>query len=183
MSADGQFRRAGMPVSHRQRGAYAEAMPDITSLDRFVEAQTLLYPTALAEIRRGAKRSHWMWFIFPQIDGLGRSATARHFAIRSLDEARRFIDHPVLGSRYMACVEALQDLASSDAAAIFGEIDAVKLRSSLTLFEAARPHALFAAALERWFGGERDAATLALLRETTLAPTTNKAQGPELSGR
>lgn len=140
-------------------------MPEVTSLDRFVEAQTLLYPTALAEIGRGAKRSHWMWFIFPQIDGLGRSPTARHFAIRSLDEARRYLDHPVLGSRYMTCVEALQDLASSDPVAVFGEVDALKLRSSLTLFEAARPQPLLAAALDRWFGGERDASTLGLLNE------------------
>jgi uncharacterized protein (DUF1810 family) len=85
-------------------------MPDHTSLDRFVEAQTLLYPTALAEIRRGEKRSHWMWFVFPQIAGLGHSATAQHFAVQSLDEARRFLEHPVLGHRYTECVEALQRL-------------------------------------------------------------------------
>jgi len=138
-------------------------MPDINSLDRFVEAQTLAYPTALAEIRRGAKRSHWMWFILPQIAGLGRSATARHFAIRSLEEARAYLDHPVLGPRYVECVEALQDLTISDPVAVFGDIDATKLRSSLTLFEAARPHVLCTAALDRWFGGERDALTLSLL--------------------
>ncbi len=138
-------------------------MPDINSLDRFVEAQTLAYPTALAEIRRGAKRSHWMWFIFPQIAGLGQSATARHFAIRSLEEARAYLDHPILGPRYVECVEALQDLTISDPVAVFGGIDATKLRSSLTLFEAARPQVLFAAALDRWFGGERDALTLSLI--------------------
>ena len=138
-------------------------MPDATSLDRFVEAQTLSYKSALAEIRRGAKRSHWIWYIFPQIAGLGRSSTARHFAIRSADEARAYLDHPVLGRRYLECVTALQDLPTSDPVAVFGEIDAMKLRSSLTLFEQVHGSPLLAAALDRWFGGERDQATLRLL--------------------
>ncbi len=138
-------------------------MPDIASLDRFVEAQTLAYTSALAEIRRGAKRTHWMWFIFPQLAGLGRSAAARHFVIRSVDEARDYLDHAVLGPRYIECVQALQDLPSSDPVAVFGDIDAIKLRSSLTLFELARPDPLFAAALDRWFGGQRDPASLALV--------------------
>lgn len=138
-------------------------MPDANSLDRFVEAQTLTYGSALAEIRRGAKRSHWMWYIFPQVAGLGRSSTAQHFAIRSADEARDYLDHPVLGSRYIECVTALQDLPVSDPVAVFGEIDAMKLRSSLTLFEAVRPSPLLAAALDRWFGGKRDEMTLRLL--------------------
>lgn len=140
-------------------------MPDATSLDRFVEAQTLAYPGALAEIRRGAKRSHWMWYIFPQVAGLGQSPTARHFAIRSLEEARAYLDHPVLGRRYMECVTALQDLPISGPIAVFGEIDATKLRSSLTLFESVQPSALLAAALDRWFGGERDEMTLRLLND------------------
>lgn len=138
-------------------------MPDESSLDRFVEAQTLAYPGALAEIRRGAKRSHWMWYVFPQIAGLGRSSTAQHFAIRSAGEARAYLDHPVLGTRYIECVSALQDLPTSDAVAVFGEIDALKLRSSLTLFETVRPSPLLAAALDRWFAGQRDAMTLRLL--------------------
>lgn len=138
-------------------------MSGADSLDRFVEAQTLAYQIALAEIRRGAKRTHWMWFIFPQIAGLGRSATARHFAIRSLAEARAYLDHPVLGPRYLECVTAIQDLPNSNPVPVFGDVDAMKLRSSLTLFEAAKPHPLIAAALDRWFGGERDPATLALL--------------------
>lgn len=140
-------------------------MPDATSLDRFVEAQTLAYPGALAEIRRGAKRSHWMWYIFPQLAGLGHSATARHFAIRSADEAQAYLDHPVLGARYLECVTALQDLPISDPVAVFGQIDAMKLGSSLTLFETIRPSPLVAAALDRWFGGIRDEATLRLLSD------------------
>lgn len=138
-------------------------MPDDTSLDRFVEAQTLAYPGALSEIRRGAKRSHGMCYIFPQLAGLGHSATARHFAIRSADEALAYLHHPVLGRRYLDCVTALQDLAVSNPVAVFGEIDAMKLLSSLTLFEAVRPSALLAAALDRWFGGQRDAVTVRLL--------------------
>ncbi|MBA3898115.1 MAG: DUF1810 domain-containing protein [Sphingomonadaceae bacterium] len=142
-------------------------MPAETPLDRFVEAQTLGYPGALAEIRRGAKRSHWMWYIFPQLAGLGRSATARHFAIRSADEARAYLDHPVLGARYLECATALQDLPISDPVRVFGGIDALKLRSSLTLFEVARPSALLGAALDRWFDGERDEMTLRLLGDDT----------------
>jgi uncharacterized protein (DUF1810 family) len=133
---------------------------DPFDLERFVAAQAGSYDAALAEIRRGAKRSHWMWFVFPQIAGLGRSDMARRYAIGSIDEAQAFLAHPLLGARYRGCVTALQDLASSDAVQVFGPIDAVKLRSSLTLFEAAQPDPLFAAALERWFAGERDSATL-----------------------
>lgn len=133
------------------------------SLERFVEAQAQVYATALGEIRRGAKRTHWMWFIFPQLAGLGRSETARFFGIRSLDEARTYLAHPILGPRYVECVEALQDLGTSEPIAVFGEIDAMKLGSSLTLFEAAKPTPLFAAALDRWFGGVRDEATIDLV--------------------
>lgn len=136
---------------------------DPNTLQRFVDAQASTYPTALAEIRRGAKRSHWMWFIFPQIEGLGRSETARFFGIRGLSEASAYLAHPILGSRYIECVAALQDLTISDAVAVMGVVDAMKLRSSLTLFEAAGSTPLFAAALERWFAGDRDNETLRLL--------------------
>jgi uncharacterized protein (DUF1810 family) len=138
-------------------------LADDLSLERFVEAQEPIYATALAEIRRGAKRSHWMWFIFPQLAGLGRSETARFFGIRSLAEAQAYLDHPVLGRRYIECVGGLQDLGISNPVAVFGAVDAMKLRSSLTLFEAAGPTPLFAAALDRWFGGERDPSTLQLI--------------------
>ena len=105
-----------------------------------------------------------MWFIFPQFAGLGRSAMAQLYAIHSLDEARAYLAHPLLGARLRVCVEALQDLdAGSSVEAIFGDVDALKLRSSLTLFEAASGERLFAAALDRWFDGRRDPATLRLL--------------------
>jgi uncharacterized protein (DUF1810 family) len=137
-------------------------MDDKFNLQRFVDAQAGIYPAALAEIRRGAKRSHWMWFIFPQLAGLGRSDMARRYAIGSLEEARAYLAHPLLGARLRECVEALQDLSGVTAEAVFGGVDAVKLRSSLTLFAAASESDLFAAALDRWFG-EPDPATLQLL--------------------
>ena len=132
-------------------------------LERFVTAQEADCHIALAEIRRGSKRSHWMWYIFPQIDGLGRSAMSRRYAIRSLEEARAYLDHPLLGQRLRECVGALQDLSGTTAEQVFGTVDAAKLRSSLTLFLAVANEPLFGAALERWFGGNRDARTLALL--------------------
>ncbi len=132
-------------------------------LDRFVSAQDGVYDSALAEIQRGRKRSHWMWFVFPQLAGLGRSAMAQHYAIASLDEARAYLDHAVLGERLRACVAALQDLDQSDPEAVFGAVDALKLRSSLTLFAQAGGGRLFEAALDRWFDGGRDEATLTLL--------------------
>lgn len=138
-------------------------MNDLEGLDRFVAAQEHIYPRALGEIRAGKKRSHWMWYIFPQLAGLGRSAMAQPYAIADLREARAYLAHPLLGPRYVECVSALQDAAGSNPVSVFGDVDAVKLRSSLTLFEAASHHPLFTAALTRWFGGERDDRTVGLL--------------------
>jgi len=129
-------------------------------LDRFVQAQEGSYAAALAEIRAGAKRSHWMWYVFPQIAGLGHSPMAQRYAIRSLDEARAYLAHPVLGPRLRECVAALDSLTGTTAERVFGGIDAMKLRSSLTLFEAAG--APFGETIARWFG-EPDERTLALL--------------------
>ncbi len=132
-------------------------------LERFVEAQATTYATALAELRAGAKRSHWMWWIFPQLAELGRSETARFYAIESADEARAYLAHPVLGPRLVEATEAVT-AARGSADAIMGLVDAMKLRSSMTLFASvADDPAVFEAALARFFDGERDAATLALL--------------------
>ena len=131
-------------------------------LDRFVAAQATHYETALAELTRGAKQSHWMWFIFPQIAGLGHSATARHYAIRDLAEARAYLAHPLLGPRYMTCVTALQSHRGRSADAIMGGIDAVKLRSSLTLFERAGAPPAVRETLDALFPGP-DEATLRLI--------------------
>lgn len=136
---------------------------DPSDLDRFEAAQAGAFDTALAEIRRGRKRTHWMWFVFPQLRGLGHSSMAERYGIGSLAEARAYLDHRLLGSRMRTIVEALQDLVGSTAQEVFGELDAMKLRSSLTLFLEASGDPLFAAALDRWFNGVRDEATLKLL--------------------
>ena len=139
---------------------------DPFQFQRFLEAQQQTYDTALTELQAGAKQSHWMWFIFPQLAGLGRSPTAIFYGIRSLHEARAFLAHPLLGERYRKCVRALSGWAGSKGAAeILGDIDAMKLRSSLTLFENASGDPQFAAPLEAFFGGP-DEATLQLLRRS-----------------
>lgn len=128
-------------------------------LERFVVAQnaSLVF---LDELRAGFKRSHWMWFVFPQIEGLGASAMAQRYAIASLDEARAYLAHPVLGARLRECTTIIALLPGSDAKKIFGGIDAKKLRSSLTLFHRAAPdEPLFGDALQKFFGGETDALT------------------------
>jgi uncharacterized protein (DUF1810 family) len=152
--------------SNAPNAAEPGRVADPFNLDRFVSAHAGSYETALAEIRRGAKRSHWMWYVFPQLAGLGRSEMARHYAIRSLSEARAYLAHPLLGPRLRACVAALQDLTGTSAEAVFGAIDAVKLRSSLTLFEASGFEEA-GAAIDRWFDGRRDEATSRLLTGET----------------
>jgi len=139
-------------------------------LGRFATAQADTYPTALGEIRRGAKRSHWMWFVFPQIAGLCSSDMARRYAISSLAEAQAYLADPLLGTRLRACVEALQDLTGTTAQAVFGPVDTMKLHSSLTLFAEAGGGALFTAALDRWFDGIKDEATLSKLRAPSPTP-------------
>lgn len=130
-------------------------------LRRFVDAQDGAYRTALAELQRGRKTSHWIWFVFPQIAGLGSSATSQFYAIRSIEEARAYLAHPVLGPRLKACVAAVMGHARRSAREIFGSPDDLKFRSCLTLFAAAAPdEPLFRHALEAFFGGVADAATL-----------------------
>ncbi|MDT0213071.1 DUF1810 domain-containing protein [Rothia sp. ARF10] len=135
-------------------------------LNRFVEAQDAgaTYARALAELRRGRKTSHWMWFVFPQVAGLGRSSTAQVYAVSGLSEARAYLADPVLGQRLRECCEVLLELDEPDAVAVFGSVDAMKLRSSMTLFSRAAEveldRALFDGVLEKWFDGEADRATL-----------------------
>ncbi|MEP9396089.1 DUF1810 domain-containing protein [Mesorhizobium sp. KR2-14] len=137
------------------------AASDPFDLARFVRAQDPVIASVRAELKNGLKVSHWMWFVFPQIAGLGMSAMSRRYAISSIDEARAYLAHPLLGPRLRDCVEVLLDLQSLSAHDIFGSPDDRKLRSSLTLFEQAAPgEALFARALERYFSGNRDNATL-----------------------
>ncbi len=136
-------------------------MSDPFDLERFVGAQDGgVYEQALRELRAGAKRGHWMWFVFPQVAGLGRSSTAQHYALAGLEEARAYLAHPVLGPRLVECAQALLELSGRDPVRVLGSVDAVKLRSSMTLFEVAAPdERVFAEVLERWFDGERDEAT------------------------
>ena len=137
---------------------------DPYGLSRFVEAQAGTHDRALAELRAGRKTGHWMWFVFPQVAGLGRSPTAQHYAVSGLDEARAYLAHPVLGPRLVECAQALLDIPGDDAVAVLGGIDAVKLRSSMTLFARADPaQPVFRAVLAKYFGAEEDAATTARL--------------------
>ena len=137
----------------------------MADLERFVQAQDQggTYGRALTELRAGRKTSHWMWFVFPQIAGLGRSPTAQRYAIESLDEARAYLGHPVLGPRLRECAAALTAQSGSTAEQILGGIDAMKLRSSMTLFSLAAPgEAIFTDVLGRYFEGEPDEGTVRL---------------------
>jgi uncharacterized protein (DUF1810 family) len=138
-------------------------MTDAFNLARFVEAQAGVYDTALAELSRGRKTSHWMWFIFPQLKDLGRSDRGLFYGIASLDEARAYLDHPVLGRRLRACTSAINDVHGRTAFEIFGATDEQKLKSSMTLFARASTEAVFSNALEKYFDGEADPETLAIL--------------------
>jgi len=136
---------------------------DDFDLDRFVTAQDHgdIYDRALTELRRGRKQSHWMWFVLPQVAGLGSSGMAQKYGISSRDEAAAYVAHPVLGERLRACVAALLDLPGNDPVQVVGAVDSLKLRSSMTLFDAAAPDEPgFAAVLEKYFRGQRDQATL-----------------------
>jgi uncharacterized protein (DUF1810 family) len=135
-------------------------------LQRFVDAQDDggTYRQALAELRAGHKRSHWMWFVFPQLAGLGRSAMAQHYAISGTDEARAYLAHPVLGPRLVECARALVEWDGTDPVAVLGSVDGQKLRSSMTLFAAAAPdEPLFGQVLDQYFGGAHDPATTSRL--------------------
>ena len=132
-------------------------------LERFVSAQDPLIGRVQEELRAGQKRSHWMWFVFPQIAGLGRSATAQHYAIVSRGEADAFMAHPVLGARLVQCTGLVNAVAGRTAHQIFGSPDDLKFHSSVTLFSAVSDEGVFADALARYFGGQPDRSTLDLL--------------------
>ena len=143
---------------------YKNSITRMPTLTRFLDAQKSDYQTALSEIKNGRKRSHWMWYIFPQIQGLGFSETSRYYAIQDTAEAKDFLQHPLLGSRLVAICQELLKLSANDAHAIFGSPDDLKLKSSMTLF-AAVPGAdpVFQLVLNKFFDGARDPKTLRLL--------------------
>jgi len=142
------------------------SVDDPFNLARFAEAQAGVYETALCEIRAGRKQSHWMWFVFPQLRGLGRSETARRYGIASPAEAAAYLAHPLLGARLVECTQLMLAVRDKSALEVLGAPDDLKFRSSMTLFAALSPPAsCFAAALDRYFDGVADAATLMLLAE------------------
>jgi uncharacterized protein (DUF1810 family) len=144
---------------------------DPYDLDRFVQAQADSYAEALAEVRAGAKRSHWMWYVFPQFDGLGSSSMARKYAIGSESEARAYLEHPVLGPRLLEIAAAVLRVEARTARQIFGGIDELKLRSCMTLYAAVSPpQSVFEQVLAKYFGGAPDARTLELLSKTAREP-------------
>jgi uncharacterized protein (DUF1810 family) len=141
--------------------------PDPYSLNRFVQAQEDDYEQAMSEIRSGRKRSHWMWYIFPQYDGLGFSSTARRYAIKSMAEAKAYLRHPLLGPRLLECAEAAIGVEAQCASEVFGSPDDMKLRSCATLFACVSPAgSVFERLLDKYFRGERDDKTLRLLGVT-----------------
>jgi uncharacterized protein (DUF1810 family) len=154
----GQHRRArsrkGRPLSD-----------DPFQLERFIKSQNAVWLKVRAELAAGRKQSHWIWFVFPQIAGLGSSVRSVHFAITSRDEARAYLDHEILGPRLTEATRLVLAVEGRSAHEIFGSPDDMKFHSSMTLFDAVAPNDIFAAALEKYFGGERDARSLAILRE------------------
>lgn len=135
----------------------------MSALDRFTDAQAAVHATALAELRAGDKRTHWMWFVFPQMRGLGTSSNAQFYGIASLEEARDYLAHPVLGPRLRECTQAVLEVKGKPLAAILGSVDARKFRSSMTLFLRASGEAIFREALDRYCDGREDEGTLALI--------------------
>ena len=137
-----------------------------SDLQRFVDAQSQTYDQALAELRAGEKRTHWMWFVFPQIAGLGRSGMAQRFAIRDLAEAKAYLSHPLLGRRLVEAARALTALDTENPADVLGSVDAMKLHSSMTLFAQAEPdEPVFREVLDHYFGGALDEGTTSRLRD------------------
>ncbi len=139
-------------------------MPDPFDLDRFVSAQALVYDAVVGELRNALKVTHWMWFIFPQVDGLGSSPTARRYAIRSLPEADAYLAHPLLGPRLIECTELVNSVDGKSIHDIFGFPDDMKFHSSVTLFSMLTSgHVAFETALNKYFGGTPDPATVAIV--------------------
>jgi len=137
---------------------------DPFDLSRFISAQEGIYDRALAELRDGLKRSHWMWYIFPQVEGLGHSPTTRRYSIKSLEEARQYLAHPVLGQRLKESAEAVLAIQGRSAADIFGHPDDWKLQSSMTLFElVSGPESVFGRILDKYYQGKRDTRTLQIV--------------------
>jgi uncharacterized protein (DUF1810 family) len=143
-------------------------MNDLFNLERFVTAQKSVYSTVIEELESGRKISHWMWFIFPQIEGLGRTQMAKLYAIKSLDEAKAYVSHPLLGKRLQECINLVLDIDGKSANAVFGYPDDLKFKSSMTLFLVAVPHIdLFQRAINKYYDGQRDQVTIQILNDSS----------------
>lgn len=141
-------------------------MKSDSTLNRFLEAQQNNYPQVLKELRNAQKKSHWMWFIFPQIEGLGNSSTAKYYSIKTIEEAKEYIAHPILGKRLLECANILLNIENKSADEIFGYPDNMKLKSCMTLFNFVAPeYKLFADVLEKYFAGTQDEKTLSILQK------------------
>jgi uncharacterized protein (DUF1810 family) len=147
---------------------------DHFDLHRFIGAQNGIYTRVLAELRRGRKQTHWIWFIFPQIEGLGHSSMAQHFSIRSREEAIAYLAMPVLGARLIECTKLVLAVPNKSAHEIFGSPDDMKFRSSMTLFDAVDRGDFYGQALDRFYGGGRDEATLDILQERSRTRSLHK---------
>ena len=146
------------------QGDSASNLSDSYDLNRFISAQEGVYDRALAELRGGLKRSHWMWYIFPQIEGLGHSPTTRLYSIKSLEEARQYLAHPVLGARLVECAETVLAVQGQSASDIFGHPDDWKLQSSMTLFKlVSGPRSVFESVLDKYYQGKQDSRTLQIV--------------------
>lgn len=166
-----------LSISYRNRVSlfpfYASANKWIThynidmeyNLNRFAEAQDNVYEQVAKELRQGRKTSHWMWYIFPQIKGLGHSSTATYYAIRSLDEATQYLNHPVVGKRLLECCQILLGLENKTAEDILGNVDAMKLKSSMTLFSLVSDNPVFNQVIAKYFHGIKDSATLKIVQQ------------------
>lgn len=135
-------------------------------LNRFLEAQNGVYSIALKELQEGCKRSHWMWYIFPQLKYLGHSYNAKYYGISGIAEATAYLQHPILGQHLRAVTSTILHLSGNDAEAIFGGVDAMKLRSSMTLFDVVSPQDVFSRVLDKYFGGQRDSKSIKQIEET-----------------
>ena len=134
-------------------------------LNRFIEAQNGVYPIALKELQEGRKRSHWMWYVFPQLKHLGHSYNAKYYGISGIDEAVTYLQHPILGQRLREAASTILNLSGNDAEAIFGGLDAMKLRSSMTMFDIASPNDIFTQVVDKYFNGQRDILTLKIINQ------------------
>src|SRR5438045_1981844 len=136
------------------------------ALNRFMEVQQPIYPQVLSELRKGKKTTHWMWFIFPQIEGLGHSSTAKYYSIKTIEEAKEYISHPILGKRLLECTNTILKIENKTVDEIFGYPDNLKLKSSMTLFNFVSPkHKEFADVLKKYFDNEQDELTISILQK------------------